>query len=99
MQAVIDNAKPVNWPIRQFTAEVVGPMRVLGGAGVVFRGVSRVQPQTEPLCGKATQYKGPRISFVSKMDAVGANFKHAVNDLRQKLLAYAFQVFLVAGAG
>jgi elongation factor G len=77
-----------------FTAEVERSMRVLDGAVAVFCGVAGVQPQSETVWRQATKYKVPRIAFVNKMDRTGANFDNALNDMRKKLNAYAFPIFL-----
>jgi elongation factor G len=81
-----------------FTAEVERSMRVLDGAVAVFCGVAGVQPQSETVWRQATKYKVPRIAFVNKMDRTGANFENALNDMRTKLKAYAFPVYLPIGA-
>ena len=81
-----------------FTAEVERSMRVLDGAVAVFCGVAGVQPQSETVWRQATKYKVPRIAFVNKMDRTGANFDNALNDMRKKLNAYAFAIFLPIGA-
>ena len=82
-----------------FTAEVERSMRVLDGAVAVFCGVAGVQPQSETVWRQATKYNVPRIAFVNKMDRIGANFDNALNDMRTKLRAYAFPIFLPLGAG
>ena len=82
-----------------FTAEVERSMRVLDGAVAVFCGVAGVQPQSETVWRQATKYHVPRIAFVNKMDRIGANFDNALNDMRTKLKAYAFPIFLPIGAG
>jgi elongation factor G len=82
-----------------FTAEVERSMRVLDGAVAVFCGVAGVQPQSETVWRQATKYHVPRIAFVNKMDRIGANFENALNDMRTKLRAYAFPVFLPLGQG
>src|SRR5215831_751055 len=81
-----------------FTAEVERSMRVLDGAVAVFCGVAGVQPQSETVWRQATKYKVPRIAFVNKMDRTGANFDNALADMRNKLKAYAFPIFLPIGA-
>jgi elongation factor G len=81
-----------------FTAEVERSMRVLDGAVAVFCGVAGVQPQSETVWRQATKYGVPRIAFVNKMDRTGANFENALNDMRRKLNAYAWPVFLPIGA-
>jgi elongation factor G len=81
-----------------FTAEVERSMRVLDGAVAVFCGVAGVQPQSETVWRQATKYKVPRIAFVNKMDRTGANFENALNDMRKKLGAYAYPIYLPIGA-
>ena len=81
-----------------FTAEVERSMRVLDGAVAVFCGVAGVQPQSETVWRQATKYHVPRIAFVNKMDRIGANFENALADMRNKLKAYAFPIFLPIGA-
>jgi elongation factor G len=81
-----------------FTAEVERSMRVLDGAVAVFCGVAGVQPQSETVWRQATKYKVPRIAFVNKMDRTGADFDNALNDMRKKLNAYAFPIYLPIGA-
>src|SRR4051812_35098129 len=81
-----------------FTAEVERSMRVLDGAVAVFCGVAGVQPQSETVWRQATKYKVPRIAFVNKMDRTGANFANALDDMRKKLNAYAFPIFIPIGA-
>src|ERR1039457_4135887 len=80
-----------------FTAEVERSMRVLDGAVAVFCGVAGVQPQSETVWRQATKYNVPRIAFVNKMDRTGANFENALNDMRKKLGAYAYPIFLPIG--
>src|SRR6266480_2210293 len=80
-----------------FTAEVERSMRVLDGAVAVFCGVAGVQPQSETVWREATKYKVPRIAFVNKMDRTGANFENALDDMRKKLGAYAYPIFLPIG--
>jgi elongation factor G len=80
-----------------FTAEVERSMRVLDGAVAVFCGVAGVQPQSETVWRQATKYRVPRIAFVNKMDRTGANFENAVSEMRKKLGAYAYPVFIPVG--
>jgi elongation factor G len=80
-----------------FTAEVERSMRVLDGAVAVFCGVAGVQPQSETVWRQATKYRVPRIAFVNKMDRTGADFENALSDMRKKLGAYAYPIFLPIG--
>jgi elongation factor G len=81
-----------------FTAEVERSMRVLDGAVAVFCAVAGVQPQSETVWRQATKYKVPRIAFVNKMDRTGASFENALKDMRKKLGAYAYPIYLPIGA-
>ena len=89
---IIDTPGHVDFP-----AEVERSMRVLDGAVAVFCGVAGVQPQSETVWRQATKYKVPRIAFINKMDRTGANFENALNDMRKKLGAYAFPIYLPIG--
>jgi elongation factor G len=80
-----------------FTAEVERSMRVLDGAVAVFCGVAGVQPQSETVWRQATKYRVPRVAFINKMDRVGANFDNAVSEMRKKLGAYAYPIFIPIG--
>ena len=96
-----------------FTIEVNRSLRVLDGAVVVFDGVAGVEPQTETNWRLADQYNVPRMCYVNKMDRIGANFKHAVDGIKNRLGAnivlcqvplgssddFIGMVDLIAGAG
>ena len=71
---------------------------MLDGAIVVFCGVAGVQPQSETVWRQATKYNVPRIVFVNKMDRIGANFHHVVDDVRDKLGANAAPILIPIGA-
>ena len=81
-----------------FTAEVERSMRVLDGAVAVFCAVAGVQPQSETVWRQATKYRVPRIAFINKMDRTGANFENALDDMRKKLGAYAYPIYIPIGA-
>ncbi len=70
-----------------FTVEVERSLRVLDGAVIVLCSVGGVEPQTETIWRQVNNYKVPRVVFVNKMDRTGADFKHAVTMLQEKLKA------------
>ena len=68
-----------------FTVEVERSLRVLDGAVAVFDAVSGVEPQSETVWRQADKYRVPRISFVNKMDRVGAEFHRTVDMIVDRL--------------
>ena len=80
-----------------FTVEVERSLRVLDGAVAVFCGVAGVQPQSETVWRQADKYKVPRISFINKLDRQGADFKRAVESMRERLSAVAIPIQIPLG--
>jgi len=72
-----------------FTVEVERSLRVLDGAVTVLDGKNGVEPQTETVWRQGTKYGVPRIVFVNKMDATGADFDMCVETLHSRLAANA----------
>ena len=72
-----------------FTAEVERSLRVLDGAVTVLDGKSGVEPQTETVWRQGSKYNVPRIVFVNKLDAIGADFDMSVESIYKKLGARA----------
>src|SRR5436305_3443428 len=70
-----------------FTAEVERSLRVLDGAVAVFDAVHGVQPQSEKVWRQADKYGVPRICFINKIDKMGADFEHAIDNIRKSLNA------------
>jgi len=68
-----------------FTVEVERSLRVLDGAVALFCAVSGVEPQSETVWRQADKYQVPRICFINKMDRAGADFFHAVAEIKDKL--------------
>ncbi|MCD6111985.1 MAG: GTP-binding protein, partial [Bacteroidales bacterium] len=68
-----------------FTAEVERSLRVLDGAVAVFCGVGGVEPQSETVWRQANKYNVPRISFINKMDRVGADFFNVIDQIHDRL--------------
>lgn len=81
-----------------FTAEVERSLRILDGAVVIFCGKGGVEPQSETVWRQADKYKVPRIAYVNKMDAVGADFfmvtEQITNRLGAKPLILTLPVFV-----
>ena len=72
-----------------FTVEVERSLRVLDGAITVLDGKNGVEPQTETVWRQGSKYGVPRIVFVNKLDAIGADYEMSVHSLRERLGANA----------
>jgi len=81
-----------------FTAEVERSLRVLDGGVTVLDAEEGVQSQSETVWRQADKYKVPRICFVNKMDKMGADFKHTLQDVEEKLGAKTAIVTYPIGA-
>ena len=75
-----------------FTVEVERSLRVLDGAVTVLDGQNGVEPQTETVWRQGSKYGVPRIVFVNKLDAIGADFDMSVRSLHERLGANAAAV-------
>jgi len=80
-----------------FTVEVERSLRVLDGAIAVFDSVAGVEPQSETVWRQADRYGVPRITFMNKMDRVGADFFAAVQSMVDRLGAHPVPVQLPIG--
>jgi elongation factor G len=80
-----------------FTVEVERSLRVLDGAIAVFDSVAGVEPQSETVWRQADRYGVPRITFINKMDRVGADFFAAVQSMVDRLGANPVPVQLPIG--
>ncbi len=81
-----------------FTVEVERSLRVLDGAVTVLDAKAGVEPQTETVWRQATTYGVPRIVFVNKMDATGADFLMSCNTIIDRLGAKSCPIQLPIGA-
>ena len=81
-----------------FTVEVERSLRVLDGAVTVLDAKSGVEPQTETVWRQADKYNVPRMIYVNKMDATGADFFRCVNTVRDRLKANAVPIQIPIGA-
>lgn len=68
-----------------FTAEVERSLRVLDGGITVLDAEEGVQSQSETVWHQADKYKVPRICFINKMDKIGADFRHTINQIEERL--------------
>jgi elongation factor G len=71
-----------------FTAEVERSLRILDGVVVIFCAKGGVEPQSETVWRQADKYHTPRIAYINKMDAVGADFKRVVEQIKVRLGAH-----------
>jgi len=81
-----------------FTIEVERSLRVLDGAVTVLDAKSGVEPQTETVWRQADKYGVPRMIYVNKMDATGADFFRCINTVRDRLKANAVPIQIPVGA-
>jgi elongation factor G len=82
-----------------FTAEVERSLRVLDGCVVVFDAQKGVEAQSETVWRQADKYRVPRLVFINKMDVVGANFEHAVAEVRERLEGNPVAINIPIGSG
>ena len=80
-----------------FTVEVERSLRVLDGAILVLCSVGGVQSQSITVDKQMNRYHVPRIAFINKCDRTGANPKHVVEQMREKLKLNAVMVELPIG--
>lgn len=81
-----------------FTIEVERCLRVLDGAVALFDSVAGVEPQSETVWRQADKYGVPRISFMNKMDRVGADFFMSIESMIERLGANPVALQIPIGA-
>ena len=81
-----------------FTVEVQRSLRVLDGSVTVLCAKGGVEPQSETVWRQADKYKVPRMAYVNKMDAMGADFYNVVNMMRERLKCKPVPIQLPIGA-
>lgn len=80
-----------------FTVEVERSLRVLDGSVTVLDAKSGVEPQTETVWRQADKYQVPRMVYVNKMDATGADFYACIDSIRDRLKANAVPIQIPIG--
>ena len=81
-----------------FTVEVERSLRVLDGSVALFDAKSGVEPQSETVWRQADKYGVPRICFINKMDATGANFYDSIETIKDKLKANPVAIQIPIGS-
>lgn len=81
-----------------FTVEVERSLRVLDGAVTVLDAKSGVEPQTETVWRQADKYGVPRIVYINKMDATGADFYKSVETIKDRLKCNAVPIQVPIGS-
>lgn len=81
-----------------FTVEVERSLRVLDGSVTVLCAKGGVEPQSETVWRQADRYKVPRMVYVNKMDAVGADFYNVIQMMKDRLRCNAVPIQLPIGS-
>ena len=68
-----------------FTVEVERSLRVIDGGILLLDAKNGVEAQTEAVWHQACKYAIPSLIFINKMDMVGANYKNALEEIKNIL--------------
>jgi len=82
-----------------FTIEVERSLRILDGCIVIFCAVGGVQTQSETVWHQAVRYGIPRITFINKLDRIGADLWRVVREIEEKLDAHTAVLQIPVGEG
>jgi elongation factor G len=82
-----------------FTIEVERALRVLDGAVLVLCATHGVQAQTRTVDRQMRRHGVPRIAFINKMDAIGADQDRVIDQIRTRLGLRPAPVTLPIGRG
>ena len=81
-----------------FTAEVERSLRVLDGSVTVLSAKGGVEPQSETVWRQADKYQVPRMSYVNKMDIMGADYYNVIEMVKDRLKANPVPIQIPIGA-
>jgi len=80
-----------------FTVEVERVLRILDGVIIIFCGVEGVEPQSETVWRQTDKYDIPRITFINKLDRVGADFYRVLDEIKNNFELISLPVQLPIG--
>ncbi len=81
-----------------FSVEVARSLRVLDGAVALLDAQAGVEPQTENVWRKASEYQVPRLIFANKMDKMGADYEMSLRSIEKLLGVKASAITWPIGA-
>ena len=81
-----------------FTVEVQRSLRVLDGSVTVLCAKGGVEPQSETVWRQADEYHVPRMSYVNKMDIMGADFYHVLDMVDERFKCNPVPIQLPIGS-
>ena len=80
-----------------FTVEVQRSLRVLDGSVTVLCAKGGVEPQSETVWRQADEYRVPRMTYINKMDIMGADFYNVLNMIKERFNCNAVPIQLPIG--